>query len=66
MNAFASFAPRAMPRQRQMILVEITPAELYTLIRELERRAVDCADAGFDHAADLAFMRISELREMGR
>lgn len=58
-------APRAL-LVRSLISVEITPSELYRLIRSLEDEALVAIEDGRDDYADFLFRRIAELREAGR
>lgn len=59
------FGPRAIPR-RPMIRVSITPGELHSLIRVIEREAAEAERDGHVAAADLLFWRAAALREAGR
>jgi hypothetical protein len=61
----AAPAPRAL-LVRPLIAIEITPSELYRLIRSLEAEAVMAADIGLDDYGDFLFRRVAELREAGR
>lgn len=59
------YGPRAIPR-RPMIRVTITPAELHSLIRTIEREATEAERDGHVAAADVLFWRAAALREAGR
>lgn len=56
------FGPRAIPR-RPMIRVSLTPAEVHTLIRAIEREAAEAERDGHVSAADLLYWRAAALRE---
>ena len=51
---------------RPTITLEITPSELFRLIRSLEVEALAAADIGLDDYADFLLRRCAELREAGR
>jgi hypothetical protein len=59
------FTPRALLR-RSLISIEVSPSELYRLIRSLEAEAVAAAEIGLDDYGDYLFRRVAELREAGR
>ena len=56
---------RSLP-PRPMLRVSLTPAELHTLIRAIERDAVAAEQEGQIAAADHLFWRAAALREAGR
>jgi hypothetical protein len=66
MNAFA---PRAL-LNRKRIWVELTPSELYRLIRVLEADAMSAIEndrcSVCEVAADALLQRVAELREASR
>jgi hypothetical protein len=59
------FPPRAL-LHRPLIPIELTPSELYRLIRSLEVEALSANDEGKDDYADYLLRRVAELREAGR
>lgn len=56
----------AIALHRRTITIEVTAAELYSLIYALEAKAAMAADVGLDDAADMMFLRVAELREAAR
>lgn len=61
----SALGPRSLSR-RQMITVQLTAAELHSIISMLEGDAASAACAGHDLLADLAYARAAALREMAR
>ena len=57
--------PRALLR-RQTITVELTPTELYSLVRVIETDAVEAAGQNQTAYADYLLERVAQLREAGR
>lgn len=60
-----SYGPRRLPGRR-LIDISVTPADLYGLVRWLEREATAALNDNHDAAADLLLDRAAAFREAGR
>jgi len=65
MQASDRFTPRAL-LNRTMLTIEVTPSELFRLVRSLEAEAMAAIEEGKDDYADFVLRRVAELREAGR
>ena len=60
-----SFGPRSLQRP-PMVRVSLTPTELHTLVRAIERAAISAESDGRQSAADTLEWRAAALREVAR